>query len=215
MAFSKKTRITIISIFAVLLVLADQISKIWVKTNMTIGESISVFGDWFQILFVENPGMAFGMAFGGDVGKYLLTGLRLVLFVIMLLWIRKLTKKEKTPMGVLIGLTAIMIGALGNIIDCMFYGEIFSQSTATQVSEFVPLGTGYGSFMLGRVVDMLYFPIIDVILPDWFPFNAGERFIFFRPIFNIADSCISVGAVYLLIFHWKFISKEMANERKK
>ncbi len=215
MAFSKKTRITIISIFAVLLVLADQISKIWVKTNMTIGESISVFGDWFQILFVENPGMAFGMAFGGDVGKYLLTGLRLVLFVIMLLWIRKLTKKEETPMGVLIGLTAIMIGALGNIIDCMFYGEIFSQSTATQVSEFVPLGTGYGSFMLGRVVDMLYFPIIDVILPDWFPFNAGERFIFFRPIFNIADSCISVGAVYLLIFHWKFISKEMANERKK
>lgn len=215
MAFSKKTRITIISIFAVLLVLADQISKIWVKTNMTIGESISVFGDWFQILFVENPGMAFGMAFGGDIGKYLLTGLRLVLFVIMLLWIRKLTKKEETPMGVLIGLTAIMIGALGNIIDCMFYGEIFSQSTATQVSEFVPLGTGYGSFMLGRVVDMLYFPIIDVILPDWFPFNAGERFIFFRPIFNIADSCISVGAVYLLIFHWKFISKEMANERKK
>lgn len=215
MAFSKKTRITIISIFAVLLVLADQISKIWVKTNMTIGESINVFGDWFQILFVENPGMAFGMAFGGDIGKYLLTGVRLVLFVIMLLWIRKLSKKEETPMGVLIGLTAIMIGALGNIIDCMFYGEIFSQSTATQVSEFVPLGTGYGSFMLGRVVDMLYFPIIDVVLPDWFPFNAGERFIFFRPIFNIADSCISVGAVYLLIFHWKFISKEMANERKK
>lgn len=215
MAFSKKTRITIISLFAVLLVLADQISKIWVKTNMTIGESISVFGDWFQILFVENPGMAFGMAFGGDIGKYLLTGVRLVLFVIMLLWIRKLSKKEETPMGVLIGLTAIMIGALGNIIDCMFYGEIFSQSTATQVSEFVPLGTGYGSFMLGRVVDMLYFPIIDVVLPDWFPFNAGERFIFFRPIFNIADSCISVGAVYLLIFHWKFISKEMANERKK
>ena len=215
MAFSKKTRITIISLFAVLLVLADQISKIWVKTNMTIGESISVFGDWFQILFVENPGMAFGMAFGGDIGKYLLTGLRLVLFVIMLLWIRKLTKKEGTPMGVLIGLTAIMIGALGNIIDCMFYGEIFSQSTATQVSEFVPLGTGYGSFMLGRVVDMLYFPIVDLVLPDWFPFNAGERFIFFRPIFNIADSCISVGAVYLLIFHWKFISKEMANERKK
>ena len=215
MAFSKKTRITIISLFAVLLVLADQISKIWVKTNMTIGESISVFGHWFQILFVENPGMAFGMAFGGDIGKYLLTGLRLVLFVIMLLWIRKLTKKEETPMGVLIGLTAIMIGALGNIIDCMFYGEIFSQSTATQVSEFVPLGTGYGSFMLGRVVDMLYFPIVDLVLPDWFPFNAGERFIFFRPIFNIADSCISVGAVYLLIFHWKFISKEMADERKK
>lgn len=215
MAFSKKTRITIISLFAVLLVLADQISKIWVKTNMTIGESISVFGDWFQILFVENPGMAFGMAFGGDIGKYLLTGVRLVLFVIMLLWIRKLTKKEETPMGVLIGLTAIMIGALGNIIDCMFYGEIFSQSTATQVSEFVPPGTGYGSFMLGRVVDMLYFPIVDLVLPDWFPFNAGERFIFFRPIFNIADSCISVGAVYLLIFHWKFISKEMANERKK
>ena len=215
MAFSKKTRITIISLFAVLLVLADQISKIWVKTNMTIGESISVFGDWFQILFVENPGMAFGMAFGGDIGKYLLTGVRLVLFVIMLLWIRKLSKKEETPMGVLIGLTAIMIGALGNIIDCMFYGEIFSQSTSTEVSEFVPIGTGYGSFMLGRVVDMLYFPIIDVVLPDWFPFNAGERFIFFRPIFNIADSCISVGAVYLLIFHWKFLSKEMANDRKK
>lgn len=215
MAFSKKTRITIISIFAVLMVLADQISKIWVKTSMTIGESISVFGDWFQILFVENPGMAFGMAFGGDIGKYLLTGLRVVLFIIMLLWIMKLLKKEETPMGVLIGLTAIMIGAFGNIIDCMFYGEIFSQSTTSQVSELVPFGTGYGSFMLGRVVDMLYFPIIDTVLPDWFPFNAGERFIFFRPIFNIADSCISVGAVYLLIFHWKFISKEMANERKR
>lgn len=208
MALPRSKKQIILAVFAILLLVIDQVSKYLVKTNMHLGESISVFGNWFQILFIENEGMAFGMAFGGEIGKYILTSFRIILFGVMLYYVNHLLKKDSTPMGVLVGLTAIMIGALGNIVDCMFYGLIFEPSTMGNVAEIVPIGQGYGKFMLGKVVDMLYFPIIDTTLPEWFPIKGGEEFVFFRPIFNIADSCITVGALYLLLFKWKFISAE-------
>lgn len=206
MALKRGHKLTIIA--AILLVI-DQVSKILVKTNMTIGESFSVLGDWFQILFIENPGMAFGMEFGGNIGKYILTILRIVLVIVMFIYIRRLLKKgSEVPMGVCVGVMLVMVGALGNIIDCMFYGILFGESTMTQIGAFLPQGGGYAPFFLGKVVDMLYFPLIDTTWPEWVPWVGGESLIFFRPIFNFADSCITVGALYLLIFHWKFFSEK-------
>lgn len=202
----KISRSVKISAFVVFLLLLDQISKYLVKTNMVIGESIHVFGDWFQILFIENKGMAFGMQFGGDIGKMLLSIFRVVLVIAIFFYIRKLLKREGTPIGVLFGLSAIMCGALGNIIDSLFYGMIFSESTFTEVAQLFPEGGGYSKFLFGKVVDMLYFPIIDTTLPEWFPIWGGKDILFFRPIFNIADSCITCGAIYLAIFQWKFFS---------
>lgn len=214
MALSRSRKQLILAVFAILLLVIDQVSKILVKTNMHLGESIPVLGQWFQILFIENEGMAFGMSFGGELGKYLLTTFRIILFGVMFYYIRSLLRRDSVPMGVLVGLTAIMVGALGNIIDCMFYGLIFEQSTMGTVADLVPMGQGYGKFMLGKVVDMLYFPIINTTLPDWFPINGGEQFIFFRPIFNIADSCITVGALYLILFKWRFFSAESKKMEK-
>lgn len=206
MALKRGQKLTIIA--AILLVI-DQVSKILVKTNMTIGESISVLGDWFQILFIENPGMAFGMEFGGSIGKYFLTILRIVLVIVMIIYLRKLLKKgSEVPMGVCVGIMMVMVGALGNILDCMFYGILFGESTMMQVAQFLPEGGGYALFFLGKVVDMLYFPLIDTTWPEWVPFVGGDSLIFFRPIFNFADSCITVGALYLMIFQWKFFSEK-------
>lgn len=201
MKLSRGTKITLL---VVLLLVADQVIKILVKTHMTLGESLHVFGNWFQIYFIENNGMAFGMQFGATVGKILLSIFRVALVVVIFLYIRKLLRRPTTPMGVLVGLAAIMCGALGNIIDSLFYGLIFSQSTATEVAQLFPAGGGYSGFLLGKVVDMFYFPIIDTDLPEWFPIWGGEHFVFFRPIFNFADACITCGAIYLLIFHWRF-----------
>lgn len=194
-----------VSAFIVLLLIIDQVSKIWIKTNMHIGESISVFGDWFQILFIENKGMAFGMQFGGDFGKIMLTLFRVVLSGFIIFFMRKMVK-QKVETGVLVGLALILTGAIGNLIDSLFYGLIFSESTYLKVAEFLPESGGYAPLFMGKVVDMLYFPLIDTVLPEWVPFKGGEHFVFFRPIFNIADSCISVGAVYLILFKWKFFS---------
>ena len=211
----KLSRGTRISIFVVLLLLIDQVIKILVKTNMTIGQSIHVLGDWFQIYFIENNGMAFGMQFGGQIGKYLLSIFRIVLVAIILIYMRRLLKKPETPWGVLVGLAAIMCGALGNIVDSLFYGLIFSESTFTQVAQLFPEGGGYAPFLQGKVVDMLYFPLIDTDLPSWVPFWGGRHVIFFRPIFNFADSCITCGAIYLLIFHWRFFSGNKADDDKE
>ena len=208
MALSKGKKLTI---FVIALLLIDQVTKILVKTNMTLGQSINVLGDWFQIYFVENVGMAFGMAFGGNVGKLLLSVFRIVLGIAMFIYIRKLLKRDDVPNGVLYGLAAIMCGAFGNIFDSMFYGMIFSESGFTQVATMFPEGGGYAGPFFGKVVDMLYFPIIDTTLPDWFPIWGGKPFRFFSAIFNFADSCITVGAFYLVIFQWRFFSgKEIA-----
>ena len=204
----KITRGAGISIFVVLLLVIDQVIKILVKTNMTIGQSIHVFGDWFQIYFIENMGMAFGMQFGAAPGKVVLSIFRVVLVIAIIWYIKKLLKKKETPTGVLVGLAAILCGALGNIVDSLFYGVIFSESTFTQVAQLFPEGGGYSSLLLGKVVDMFYFPVIDTDLPSWVPFWGGEHIIFFRPIFNFADSCITCGAIYLLLFQWRFFSNE-------
>lgn len=195
MKVSKGTRITIL---VVLLLIIDQIVKILVKTNMTLGQSIPVFGKWFQILFIENNGMAFGLQFGEGWGKLALSLCRLVLIVLIIIYMRKLLKKPDTPNGVLVGLGAILCGAIGNMIDSMFYGLIFD----------------YAPFLYGKVVDMLYFPLIDTTLPANFPIWGGRHIIFFRPIFNIADSCITCGAIYLLIFQWKFFARSESAKEK-
>ena len=184
----------------ILLVVIDQVIKVLVKTNMTLGQSITVLGNWFQLVFVENKGMAFGMSFGGVIGKYLLTAFRIVLFVVLCWWISKLTKRKDVPTGVLVGLTLITAGAFGNIVDCLCYGLIFSESTVSTVAT---LGH-YAPFMQGKVVDMLYFPLWT--WPDWVPGLGGR--IFFEPVFNFADSCVTVGAIYLILFQWKFFSKD-------
>lgn len=198
----------------VLLVVIDQIMKILVKTNMQIGEHFNVIGNWFQIFFIENEGMAFGMKFGGMAGKFCLSLFRIILFGLLFWWISSLSRKSVTPdggkallpdgktpvvpTGVLVGLTLIAAGAMGNLIDCLFYGLIFD----------------YAPFLFGRVVDMLYFPLIDTVWPTWMPFVGGERFLFFAPIFNFADSCVTVGAIYLLIFQYSFFMREDAPRTK-
>jgi len=194
MKLSRGARLTI---FSVSMIVVDQVIKYLVKTNMTLGQSIHVFGDWCQIYFVENNGMAFGMQFGAVVGKLILSISRVLIVGFLAYYINTLVKKEETPVGVLFGLAAIMCGAIGNIIDSLFYGMIFSESTFTQVATLFPAGGGYSGFLLGKVVDMFYFPIIHI----------GD-FIFFRPIFNFADACVTCGAFYLLIFQWKFFAKK-------
>ena len=179
-------------ILGTLLVIVDQVIKILVKTNMSIGESIHVFGDWFQIFYIENEGMAFGMKFGGAVGKFLLSLFRIVFFGLLVYWISCLLKKKDTPYGVVVGLTLITAGALGNIIDCFFYGLIWD----------------YAPFMFGHVVDMFYFPIIDTTFPEWLPLIGGNPFRFFAPVFNFADSCVTCGALYLIFFQWRFFTED-------
>lgn len=199
-------------ILGVVLVIIDQVIKVLVKTNMSIGEHFSVIGDWFQILFVENEGMAFGWAFGGAVGKLLLSTFRIVLCVVLVWWIASLCKKKSAPTGVLVGLTLITAGAFGNILDCFFYGLMFGESTFETVASF---GGHYAPFMFGKVVDMFYFPIINTTWPSWLPLIGGTPFTFFDPVFNFADSCVTVGAFYLVLFQWKFFSSEQKKESDK
>lgn len=200
MHLSKGKQVTII---VLLLLIIDQAVKLWIKTHMTLGESIPVFGSWFQIYFIENNGMAFGMQLGGTFGKFALSSLRLVLIGFIIYYIVKLIKMDASR-GILTGMALILVGAMGNIVDSMFYGLIFNESTFTSAASIFPDEGGYAPFLFGKVVDMLYFPLVDTTLPDWVPFWGGEHFIFFRPIFNIADSCITIGVGYLLIFHRKF-----------
>ena len=192
-----------------LVLLFDQILKIWVKTSMTLNQEISVIGSWFNLLFVENNGMAFGWLGGGGLWKLALSLFRIVAIVI-LFWILIRQAKKGTKFGVLFGIALITAGAMGNIIDSVFYGRIFSESTFTKVATLFPDGGGYAGWLHGRVVDMLYFPIIDVArenatwLPEFF-FGPDGHFIFFRPIFNLADAAITIGVFYMLIFQWKWL----------
>ena len=198
-----------------MLVIIDQVIKVLIKTNMTLGEHFRVMGDWFQILFIENEGMAFGMKFGGMFGKFLLTSFRLVLFGALCWWITHMVRKGRdgkpVPTGVLVGLTLITAGALGNIIDCLLYGQIFSASSAYVVAQF---GGSYAPVMFGKVVDMFYFPLIDTEWPSWVPFVGGHPFRFFEPVFNFADSCVTVGAFYLILFQYKFFASESEKKDK-
>lgn len=198
-----------ISLFVTGLLIIDQIIKIVVKLNMAIGDSIYVFGqEWFQICFTENSGFAFGLKFGGDFGKIFLTLFRIALITFIIFFIKKrLLKEKEVSTGLLVGISLVLVGAIGNVIDCIFYGQLFSESTWFDTATFLPEGGGYAPLLMGKVVDMFYFPIIDTTLPEWVPFKGGERFVFFRAIFNFADACISVGGIYLLLFQRKNLFK--------
>lgn len=187
---------SLIIVIAILLI--DQIVKVWVKLNFTIGEEVDLIGDWCKLHFIENEGMAFGMSFGGVVGKYVLTFLRIIASFLIGWYLLKLIKKGENKLAVY-SFTLIFAGAVGNIIDSMFYGLLFSESTFFSVSQFLPEGGGYAPMFLGKVVDMFYFPIIDTALPQWIPFFGGNDFRFFNAIFNISDVSITIGVVILLI----------------
>lgn len=194
-----------------MVLLLDQILKFWIKTNMFIGQEYHVFGNWFIIHFTENNGMAFGMEFGGNWGKLILSVFRIIAVIAIGWYLIKITKKN-VSFGFVLSLSLIFAGAVGNIIDSAFYGLLFNDSYF-QVAEFLPKEGGYGSFLHGRVVDMFYFPIFDGHFPLWLPFLSGKYFEFFAPVFNIADSSITVGVFFMIIFQKKFFLKQ-AEEKK-
>jgi signal peptidase II len=186
-----------------LILLVDQTVKILVKTNMVIGQEIFVLGKWFRIHFLENNGMAFGMEMGGNTGKTLLSLFR-IMAIAAIIWYLLWLFKTKAKTGLILCVSAIVAGALGNLIDSAFYGMIFSESWHS-IAVLFPAGGGYSSFLHGRVVDMLYFPVIETKWPSWSPIYSGEEFIFFRPVFNIADSSIFLGVSTILLFNKKFL----------
>ncbi|MFZ1457309.1 MAG: lipoprotein signal peptidase [Saprospiraceae bacterium] len=200
---------TAVLLTIILILILDQVLKIYIKTHIHYGDGFDILGlSWAKIHFVENEGMAFGLSFGGVTGKYILSIFR-ILMVVFLIYILNNLLKNKETYGLIISFSMIIAGAIGNIIDSMFYGLIFSESYfhGGLATMFPPEG-GYGNFLTGKVVDMLYFPLIDTILPEWFPIWGGERFEFFRPVFNIADSAITVGVASILLFHRRFFNAE-------
>jgi signal peptidase II len=190
-----------------LLLFLDQASKIWIKTNFQLHDSYKVFS-WFYIYFIENPGMALGLEI---VDKWLLTVIRIVAAILLAYFLIQLIKRKNIAYGFIICVAMIFAGAIGNIIDCVFYGIIFDHSYG-QVATFFPEGGGYGTVLHGKVVDMLYFPLIETTLPAWIPVWGGEEFVFFRPIFNIADSAICVGMFSVLLFYRKALSMSISKE---
>lgn len=183
---------------------------------MYIGQEYHVFGNWFIIHYTENNGMAFGMEFSGGYGKLFLSIFRIIAVAIIGWYLYSLTKKKETSLGLIISISLIFAGAVGNIIDSAFYGLLFSDSDtySTQAAQFLPSGGGYSSFLHGRVVDMFYFPILHGHFPHWFPIWGGEPYEFFRPVFNLSDSSITIGVLILIIFQKKFFHKT-AKENKE
>ena len=213
--FLTQGRLAALIVVAVLVI--DQLIKIAVKTNMYLHEHIRI-ADWFYIYFTENNGMAFGLEI---FAKIFLTLFRIVA-VILITWylVRIVRQPQMVKNGSIVCLSLILAGAVGNIIDCVFYGEVFSASTHTQIASWVPVGHGYADWLHGKVVDMFYFPIIDTYWPEWMPLVGGEHFIFFSPIFNFADASISCGIIALLLFYSRYLNTGMktsqeSNEKKK
>jgi signal peptidase II len=195
----RNSRGKLILFIIITILIIDQASKFWIKTNMSIGDEFHILGNWFIIHFVENNGMAFGFEFAGKYGKMFLSIFRIIAVTVIGWYLYRLVKKEEST-GFLICVALIFTGALGNIIDSAFYGMIFDHSYG-QVSAFLPEGGGYSSFLHGKVVDLFYFPVLTGTYPDWFPFWAGNDFIFFRPVFNVADSSITIGIFVILLFY--------------
>lgn len=203
-----KGQLSILIIFSVLII--DQIIKIWVKTNMFWHESIRIT-DWFFIYFTENNGMAFGMEI---IGKLFLTSFRIIAVALIIWYLIKIVE-QNLKTGYIVCISLILAGAIGNIIDCVFYGVLFSESTHSSLATFVPIGEGYSEWFYGKVVDMFYFPIIDTNWPEWMPFVGGEHFIFFSPIFNFADAAISCGIIALILFYSKYLNDNMHHSAEK
>jgi signal peptidase II len=201
-----KNRLLKLGIIIVAILIADQVLKIWIKTNLALGDEIVVFKDWFILHFVENNGMAFGFEFAGQYGKLFLSIFRILAVIAIGWYLLKLARHKEIAFGFLVSIALIFSGAIGNIIDSLFYGLIFNHSYG-QVAEFLPEGGGYAGFFHGKVVDMFYFPLIEGTIPEWFPFWKGHEFIFFRPVFNIADSCITTGIFTILIFYRNHFDK--------
>jgi len=191
-----------IIVFTILVI--DQVLKFWIKTTFYMGESHAILGQWFFLHFTENEGMAFGMKLGGGNGKLLLSLFRIVAIAIITWWLYRVTRKGANNL-LICCISLILAGAVGNVIDSAFYGLIFNESSYMNIASFLPEGGGYGTFLHGKVVDMLYFPIIESHFPSWMPIWGGEEFIFFRPVFNIADSSITTGVLILILFQkWVF-----------
>jgi signal peptidase II len=188
----------------------DQAVKIWIKTNMYLGQEYAVAGNWFIIHFTENNGMAFGMEFAGNYGKLLLSVFRIITISGIAWYLFDLIKKNAHP-GYISAIALIFSGATGNLIDSCFYGVLFNESY-NEVASFLPAGGGYAGFLYGRVVDMLYFPLFEGTFPQWLPFFGGEEFMFFRPVFNIADSAITVGVSMILLFQKRFFEEQQLQQ---
>ena len=203
-----KGLIAVFVIFFILLI--DQISKIWVKTNMALYDSIEIT-KWFKIYFVENNGMAFGIE---AIGKLFLSIFRIIAVGFIGVYLAKVIRKDY-KFGFIICISMVLAGAFGNIIDSVIYGEIFSASYPGHVAQYVPIGEGYSSWLHGKVVDMLYFPLIETTLPNWVPFWGGREILFFRFIFNLADASISVGVALLLLFYRKTLSHSLQTYKER
>jgi signal peptidase II len=199
-----------VTIFILLLLIADQVLKYYIKTNYTLNQETKMAGEWAKLHFVENKGMAWGLEFGGSSGKIILTLFRLIAVFFGVYYLRKIVR-EKHSRGFIICVALIFAGAVGNLIDSLFYGLIYTDSDGGQLAKLVAPGKGYGSFLHGKVVDMLYFPIFQAQWPSWMPWVGGDKFEFFSPVFNLADACISAGVITILCFQNKFFHKSVTN----
>lgn len=210
MASTKTRQGVFVAVFILILLVIDQVIKIWVKTTMPLYDTIEI-ASWFKIHYIENNGMAFGMTF---INKLFLSLFRLVAIIWLSYYIVKLIQKG-TRRGYILLVAVITAGAIGNMIDSMFYGLIFTGASPHYVSYLVPFGEGYAPFLMGKVVDMFYFPLINGTFPEWFPIWGGEDFVFFSPVFNFADACVSVGVVAMLIFYQKELVELFQDDKKK